>query len=362
MSQSKTNDEHSENISSENITTSQTSHILFGCMMKESLTPLKLEVESGYEVGKGPPKLDVLIIRRTGAKWSKEQLEYLPDGIRQSNYNHVILELKYTESVNQIAIFQTIGYLGSYLRLKQLKVDKIGAFIVSSKTPRKKVLDQIGFELTDIDGVYRSKDCLLSHIQLISLNDLSDAPYNLWIKLFSSKINQRLSVLKKIIAFGFEKFSNGLILILVKILNFWNVKGEISMESIKKDIFYESGGFNDELKAWFLSLFEPEDVFKQFKPEERLRGLRPEERLRGLRPKDVFKQFKPEERLHGLRPEERLHGLRPEERLHGLRPEERLHGLKPEERLHGLRPEERLDGLDLKIIEDYLKRQRKMKG
>ena len=61
------------------------------------------------------------------------------------------------------------------------------------------------------------------------------------------------------------------------------------MQRIQKDILYESGGISDELAAWFLSLFKPED------------------------------------------------------------------------RLRGLRPEDRLNGLDIKIIEDYLKKQRKMK-
>ncbi|KPA16214.1 hypothetical protein MHK_003577 [Candidatus Magnetomorum sp. HK-1] len=298
MSQSQADDERPEDSSLENNTVSQTSHILFGCMMKEPLTPLNLEVESDYEVGKGPPKLDVLIIRRTGARWSKTQLEFLPDGIRQSNCKHVILELKYTESINKTAIFQTIGYLGSYLRLKQFKPENVCAFIVSSKSPQKKMLNQIGFEQTDIKGIYRSRDCLLSNIQLISLNDLSDAPYNLWIKLFSSKINQRLSVLKRILAFDLKKLNKGLVSILVKILNFWNIIGEISMQRIQKDILYESGGISDEVAGWFLSLFKPED---------------------------------------------------------------RLRGLKPEDRLHGLKPEDRLNGLDLKIIEDYLQKQRKMK-
>ena len=54
------------------------------------------------------------------------------------------------------------------------------------------------------------------------------------------------------------------------------------MQKIQQDIFYESGGISDELAAWFLSLFKPEDVVKQFKPEERLNGLKPEERLKGL--------------------------------------------------------------------------------
>jgi len=289
MSQSQADDERPEDNFLENNTVSQTSHVLFGSMMKESLIPLNLEVESDYEVGKGPPKLDVLIIRRTGARWSKAQLEFLPDGIRQSKCKHVILELKYTESINKTAIFQTIGYLGSYLRLKQLKPEKVCAFIVSSKTPQRRMLKQIGFEQTDIKGLYRSKDCLLSNIQLISLNDLSDAPYNLWIKLFSSKINQRLSVLKRILAFDLKKFNSDLVSILIKILKFWNMIGEISMQRIQKDILYETNGISDELAAWFLSL------------------------------------------------------------------------LKPEDRLRGLGPEERLNGLDLKIIEDYLKKQKKMK-
>ena len=122
-----------------------------------------------------------------------------------------------------------------------------------------------------------------------------------------------MSVLKRILAFDLKKFNSGLVSILVKILKFWNMIGEISMQRIQKDILYESDGISDELAAWFLSMFKPED---------RLRGLQPEDRLRGLQPEDVFKQFKPEDRLRGLQPEDRLNGL------------------------------------DLKIIEDYLKTKR----
>jgi hypothetical protein len=298
MPQIQTNNEHSEDSSPINISASQTSHVLFGSLMKESLIPLNLEVETDYEVGKGPPKLDVLIIRRKGTKWSKTQLDYLSDGIRQSTCKHVIVELKYTESINKIGVFQTIGYLGSYIRLKKLQPDKVCAFIVSSKTPQQKVLDQIGFVKMNINGVYRSKDCLLSQIQLISLNELSNEPYNLWIKLFASKINQRVSVLKKILSLKFEMFNRDLFLVLFKILNEWTMIGEVSMQKINQDILSKPD-LNDELKAWILSSF--------FKPEERLHGLKPEEVLSEYKPEDILK------------------------------------------------------GLDLKIIEDYVRKQRKMK-
>ncbi|ETR69189.1 MAG: hypothetical protein OMM_04095 [Candidatus Magnetoglobus multicellularis str. Araruama] len=169
---------------------------------------------------------------------------------------------------------------------------------------------------------------------MISLNDLSDAPYNLWIKLFSSKINQRLSVLKRILAIVVKKFNKGLVSILVKILNFWNMIGEITMQKIQNDILYDSGGISDEVASWFLSLFKPED------------------RLRGLKPEDVFKQFKTKDRLRGLKPEDRLHGLKPEDVFKQF---------KTKDRLQGLKPEDRLNGLDLKIIENYLEKQRKKK-
>jgi len=38
--------------------------ILFGSMFKTALIPLNLDVESSYEIGKAPPQLDVLIIRK----------------------------------------------------------------------------------------------------------------------------------------------------------------------------------------------------------------------------------------------------------------------------------------------------------
>jgi len=45
------------------------------------------------------------------------------------------------------------------------------------------------------------------------------------------------------------------------------------MKKIQQDILYDSSVIDDDLAACFLSLFKPEDVFKQFKPKGRLNGL-----------------------------------------------------------------------------------------
>ena len=319
---------------------SQTSHVLFGSMMKESLIPVNLEVESNYEVGKAPPKLDVLIIRRTGPRWSNAQLEFLPDGIRQTPCKHVILELKYTESVNQVAVFQTMGYLGSYVQLKSLKVENVCAFLICSKKPQKSVLEQIGFVATEIEGVYQPRDNRLMPIQLISLNELSNAPYNLWIKLFSSKITQRFDVLNHIMTLDFNQFSRGLIIVFIKIIKFWKIIGETTMKRIHKKIVYDTDYLTDEDIAIFFALFKikPEMAIRQFKPEE------------------IVALFKPEDVVSQLKPEDRLRGLKPEDVVSQLKPEDRLRGLKPEDVVTQLKPEDRLKGLDPEIIEAYLKK------
>jgi hypothetical protein len=170
-------------------------------------------------------------------------------------------------------------------------MENVRAFIASSKKPQLKVLEQIGFEKTEIQGIYRSKDILLTPIQLISLNELSYAHYNLWIKLFSSKSKQKISVLKNLISLNLKKFSKELIIIFIKILNFWNDTGEITMKQIKQEVLYDTETLSDREIATFLSLFNPEDVFKQYKPEDVFKQYKPE---------DVFIQYRPEERLKGL--------------------------------------------------------------
>ncbi|KPA17679.1 hypothetical protein MHK_002116 [Candidatus Magnetomorum sp. HK-1] len=59
--------------------------------------------------------------------------------------------------------------------------------LVSAKTPTIRTLKKLNFKKTRVKGVYQSKDKVLKPLSLITLNDLSDENYNLWIKLFSSK-------------------------------------------------------------------------------------------------------------------------------------------------------------------------------
>jgi len=268
------------------------SHTLFGSIMKETLIPQNLEVESSYEIGKGPPKLDVLIIRRKGDWWTDEQLEFLPDGIRQKQCKYVILELKYTESINQIAIFQTLGYLGYYVSLKRINIDDACTFLVSAKTPSIETLSKLNFEKTYIKGVFEPKVRVLKPLSLVSLNDLSEERYNLWIKLFSSKKKQKLSALQKILALDLKKISQELIMTVFKIIAFWLKTGEISMQQIEKQVSrIEVDDLAEDAAVLFFTLVKPECWVNRLKPED----IIPQ-----FKPKDVIPQFKPEDLLKEL--------------------------------------------------------------
>jgi len=78
-------------------------------------------VESNYEIGKGPPRVDLLIIRKVNKHWTEKQLKYLPDGVRHSKRQHIILEFKKTQPISVKSVWQSMGYLNSYLNFKNIK-------------------------------------------------------------------------------------------------------------------------------------------------------------------------------------------------------------------------------------------------
>ncbi|MCP4353736.1 MAG: hypothetical protein GY795_50455 [Desulfobacterales bacterium] len=96
-------------------------HRWFVTVFKETLTPLGLEVQTEFPVMTDPPAADIVIIRKTGNDWTHDQLEYLPDGVRESRAEHTIIEFKHTESLTDDALFKTGAYRVFYKEHRRLK-------------------------------------------------------------------------------------------------------------------------------------------------------------------------------------------------------------------------------------------------
>lgn len=79
-----------------------------------------MQVITEFQVAPKPPLGNVLILRPEGDAWTEAQRERLPDGIRHSRASHILLEFKYSESVNDAAMRQAVMVDALYRRAKTL--------------------------------------------------------------------------------------------------------------------------------------------------------------------------------------------------------------------------------------------------
>jgi len=213
-------------------------------------------------------------------------LERLPDGIRKSKASHIIIELKYSQSLNDDTYCQVGGYYKFYKESNKLKDSEIDAFIISSKTPSKKFINDFGYKKKVAPGVFLSSYPVVRIIPLISLNDLSNAPYNIPFKIFASKKREQISVYNKI------------------------------KNMLKKKIFTK------ELNRFFYSFFKV--LFIKGVEEMDWLNLSPEEEQKIISSFDdvILERMSIEKRLKGIKPEDRLKGIKAEDRLKGIKPED----------------------------------------
>jgi hypothetical protein len=270
-------------------------HRLLGKLLEELLTPVGIDVSTELPVMADPPEADILLLRRENTKWSEEQSERLPDGVRDSPAGHILIEFKYTESVNLSAFRQTVGYDFFYKQSQNMSEHQVQTFLISAKNTHKATLDRFDYSPTDKDGVYRSGNPLLQSIPLLMLNDLSDQPYNAYFKCFASRKSEKKAAFRLLKHQNIDMFSMKLYWFIQGLWNQWFPKGGYSMEQeLTPERVMEIG------KMWgdtYLSLLSPEERLAGLKLEERLAGLKLEERLAGFSIKEIT------EYLHNLKKE-----------------------------------------------------------
>lgn len=85
-------------------------HLAFGEALEWDLPPVGISVFQEALVMTKPPRADILLLRQNHPAWTTEQLKRLPDGIRQSQASHILLEFKYSQSINEDALIQSLSY------------------------------------------------------------------------------------------------------------------------------------------------------------------------------------------------------------------------------------------------------------
>ncbi len=105
----------------------------------------------------------------------------------------ILIKFKYTESVNEHALRQSIGYDHFYKKARCLSEKDVQTFLVSSRSPGKEFLRQCGYEATTHAGLYRSINPVIKMVRILSLNELSDELHNAYLKCFASRRHQKHS-------------------------------------------------------------------------------------------------------------------------------------------------------------------------
>ena len=165
-------------------------HKIFSGSLLESLTPVEITIHIEVDLLGESPKADILLLRREGEAWNEAQRARLPDGVRDNAAGHVLVEFKYTESVNPKALAQAIAYDYFYRQGQKLREEQVQTVIVSARTPRKERLETWGYEELQ-KGVFLGPPPVLDRVWLLVLNDLPAEPHNAFIKLFASKKRER---------------------------------------------------------------------------------------------------------------------------------------------------------------------------
>ena len=278
-------------------------HKLLGKLLQDLLSPVNISVNPEAPIMSDSPRIDILLLKRQSTEWTTEQLELLPDGIRDTKATDILLEFKYTESLNAKAIQQTLSYDYLYKAHKQKDPKHVQSFILCAQKPQKSTLKKLGYRETSIAGVYQSQFILIRKVILLSLNELSNEPHNAYVRCFASHLQEKEKAFDLLentgllhsLAIPLKTFIGGL-------KGFWfTLRGDQMNIEITKEQIAEIGRtwgkhyWSDVSVEEKLSGITTKDRLKGMTPQDRLKGMTPQDRLTGMTPQEILSQFKPQE-------------------------------------------------------------------
>jgi len=232
-------------------------HTIFAAVLRELLTPLQIQVLDEFPL---TGEADILLIQLLEGQlhWTEEQRQVLPDGLRNSPAREVLVEFKYSQSLNEASFRQALAYDTLYRQQQdkqKLPATAIQTFMVSAKTPQAETLKLLGYEATAHSGVYVSQTLFLRDIGLILLNELSDEPHNAFFKLFASRRQAKLAAVRSVQGLG--QLRDKLFWLIKGLLDLWFKTGGISMEAITVDTLIEDG---KHIMEWLGPFLTEEEV------------------------------------------------------------------------------------------------------
>jgi hypothetical protein len=347
-------------------------HRLFGLLLTDLFTDSPFVVEMERDLSQQQQFLDVIVVRRSGERFS----ERLPDGLDDLIAHNLITFKSHHESLDAWAMKELIGHYVAYRKLvsrspsELLAEDAFHLYAVCARFPHNLSI-QVPWRERQA-GVY---DCSwgTDTVRVVVAGQLPQETHNAPLHLFSAA--------PEVVSFGqgaYHLRSQQASVLLRRLLKEFRREGfamTYTMADFKRDYIKEElpqltaeerkevlQGLSVQDRREFLAslpLKERRDLLASLPEADRrelLKSLPIRELLAGIPVVELLERVPVEERLAGVPVEERLAGVPVEERLAGVPVEERLAGVPVEERLAGVPVEERLAGLPVDQIQQYLDR------
>jgi len=132
---------------------------------------------------------NILILERKSSEVTDTRR--LPDGIKDSEADHLILKINYDSQPDDGDFLGGLAYCTLYKQNLALTDREVQLFVVSVQTPSQKTRERFGYQYMRCQGVYDSQEPIFAGVPLISLNELSAQPHNAILKFFASQKDER---------------------------------------------------------------------------------------------------------------------------------------------------------------------------
>ena len=164
---------------------------LFASILKEVLAPSGIQVSVEKFALTVPPDADIIVCRRDDESLSDVIRDMLlADGLRDNTDPYIMIKFHNTEDLNVDTFRKTLAYAHIHYVKRELKYRELHSFLIITAKLKMDiltdVLNQLSFEQTDKQGVYRSHAPLSDTITVIVLDEMVVEPHNMMLKSFSN--------------------------------------------------------------------------------------------------------------------------------------------------------------------------------
>lgn len=108
-------------------------HDKLGRMFEDLFFEGHTDITSDFAIASKPSRGDLLFRKRSGPLWSEYERSCLPDGLRDSIALYVLAEYKHSQSLNRIAIEQTLECDIAFRRRQGHTREEVESFLILPK-------------------------------------------------------------------------------------------------------------------------------------------------------------------------------------------------------------------------------------